>query len=222
MDSFNRFNTREFATNPEPRCPCIILVDKSDSMQGEAIDQLNEGMQLLARDLAADPLASKRVELAVVSFGPVEVASSFHTANIFVPPTLVAFGHTPMGEAIELGLDLLDDRKRHYKQHSIPYYRPWVFLLTDGAPSDNIFIASEKVKFGEQNRAFAFFAVGVDGADMRSLSQIAVRTPLRLKDLRFADMFMWLSNSLKSVSQSRIGDEVRLDNPATPTGWAEV
>ncbi len=219
---FNRFNVQEFASNPEPRCPCIILVDKSDSMQGKAIEELNTGLAAFARDLAIDPLAAKRVELAVVSFGPVEVASSFHTANHFIAPDLIAFGHTPMGEAIELGLDLLEERKDHYKLNRIPYYRPWVFLLTDGAPSDNIYIASEKIRFGELNRAFSFFAVGVDGADMGALARLSVRTPLRLRDLRFKDMFLWLSNSLRAVSQSRIGEQVDLENPASPTGWAQV
>jgi uncharacterized protein YegL len=220
--TLNRFTTNEFANNPEPRCPCVILIDKSDSMQGGAIRELNEGMAAFASDLATDPLAAKRVELAVVSFGPVEVSSSFHTAHHFIAPELVAYGHTPMGEAIELGLDLLEERKDHYKRHHIPYYRPWVFLITDGAPSDNIYIASEKIRFGEMNRAFSFFAVGVDGADMAALARLSVRAPLRLKELRFRDMFLWLSNSLRTVSQSRPGEGVPLRNPASPDGWAQV
>ena len=82
--------------------------------------------------------------------------------------------------------------------------------------------AIEKVRFGEANNAFSFFAVGVDGANLRTLSEVAVRAPLRLKDLRFGDMFLWLSNSLKTVSQSRIGEDLQLANPAVPEGWGSV
>src|SRR5690242_18236634 len=52
----------EFAENPEPRCPCVLLLDTSGSMHGAAIAALNQGLQTFRDDLAKDPLASRRVE----------------------------------------------------------------------------------------------------------------------------------------------------------------
>ena len=104
-------------------------------MAGQPIHELNSGLQLFASQLLSDGLAAKRVEVAVVSFGPVRLQSDFTTAATFNPPTLRSEGNTPMGEAINLGLDLVEQRKQTYKSQGISYYRPWIFLITDGEPT---------------------------------------------------------------------------------------
>lgn len=212
------FGASEFAENPEPRCPCLLLLDTSASMAGAPIDELNRGLVTFKSELAADTLAMKRVELGVVTFGPVRLLSDFRTPDLFIPPSLSCSGDTPMGGAIAGGVEMIRQRKQAYKSNGISYYRPWVFLITDGVPTDSWEQTVAMVAAGEESKSFSFFAVGVEGADMNVLGRISVRPPLKLSGLRFGDLFTWLSSSLSNVSRSQVGQAVQLP----PPGWAEV
>lgn len=218
------FGTDSFAENPEPRVPCVLVLDVSGSMAGKPIDELNDGLRAYKDELTADSLASKRVEVAIITFGDeVRTICDFTTAENFQPPQLTPNGMTPMGQAVHAAIDMLETRKQIYKANGIAYYRPWVFMITDGAPTDSGWeSAAERAVAGERAKSFAFFAVGVEAANFDVLKKFCVREPLKLAGLRFRDLFLWLSSSQRSVSRSTPGDEVPLQNPATPGGWASV
>ena len=207
--------------NPEPRCPCVLLLDTSGSMSGAPIQQLNQGLAALQSSLAEDEVALLRVDLAIITFGPVQLAQDFVNAGQFTPPTLRAGGDTPLGGAVQLALDQLEARKQIYRNNGLTYYRPWIFLMTDGQPTDGTVWqnAALRVKEAESKKKVAFFSVGVQGADMQMLAQLSLRQPLHLQALKFRELFTWLSTSLTSVSHSTPTQEVPLQSPLS---WAEV
>ena len=216
----NYLDDVEFATNPDPRCPCLLLLDTSGSMAGAPIQALNQGLQTFQMDIVKDALAQRRVEVGIITFGNggVRQVQDFVTVGNFQAPTLSVSGDTPMGEAINRGIEMLRARKDQYKNHGIAYYRPWIFMITDGAPTDSWQAAAQGIKSEESNKGLVFFAVGVASANMNILSQIAVRPPLMLQGLNFVDLFIWLSQSQQRVSNSKIGEQTALP----PPGWAVV
>src|SRR5215470_14445955 len=155
------FPDPEFVDNPEPRCPCVLLLDTSGSMNDarpisqslspiqkilndsqaqrmvRPIDELNAGLLAFRDELMADELAVKRVEISLVTFGPVKKIADFQTPDLFRAPKLTAEGDTPMGVAIEKAVEIIRDRKASYRQNGISYYRPWIFMISDGEPTDD-------------------------------------------------------------------------------------
>ena len=223
----------EFAENPEPRCPCVLILDPSGSMYGPPIEALNQGIQTFRYALAKDPLAALRVEVAAIIYdGPdgsadmssVQLLHDFSTVNNFNPPKLEALRGNHEAKAIHLALDTIEKRKRSYRESGISYYRPWIILIADGGltePEDVIKSASERLRQAERDKQVAFFAIGVAGANMEQLALLGTRAPLPLNGLAFDELFVWLSGSMSRVSGSRPGDEVRLDVDGLKS-WAAI
>ena len=243
----------EFTDNPEPRCACVLLLDTSGSMDvgraeeedlGEYIGivdglptyavkegttlaipirELNEGIETFRDALNSDPLASLRVETAIVTFDDsVRTVQDFATVDALKTPKLKASGETSTASAINRALDMIEDRKKAYREAGVSYYRPWVVMMTDGASTDSeqqMREASERVHRAEESKHLAFFSVGVEGADMDELNRMGPRRAVLLDGLAFREFFLWLSSSMTRVSASRVDDEVNLPDIS---GWAKL
>lgn len=220
---FTELEAADFADNLETRCPVVLVLDISASMDGPAIAELNDGLAAFQAEVAADPLACLRLDLAIVTCGGgIGVAKQFSPIDAFAPPRLEAAGDTPLGGALLTALDMLEARKRLYREAGVPYHRPWLFLISDGAPTDGALWreAAAAIQDGETGKKLAFFAIGVGGADFDLLAKIAPPTkpPLKLKGVRFGALFRWLSSSMRRLSTARI-DPDRLELPPVD-GWA--
>ena len=201
----------------QPRCATLLLLDTSGSMiEHRKIDQLNEGMRHLKEEILKDELASGRVDIAVVTFGDgvVNVVQPFTSIRDFQPPILSANGDTPMGEAILQGIDIIETRTRVYREQGLNYYRPWIFMITDGEPTDmnkgdqKWIQIKNTIEDCEKNRKLLFFSVGIEPANMvllNDLMPLGRRAIKMQQDGDFRDMFQWLSNSQEKTTNSDFG-----------------
>jgi uncharacterized protein YegL len=228
------FSARVKDDNPDPRVACALLLDTSASMSGAPMTELNAGFATFCNQIKDDPLAKKRTEVVVITFGGVaRVEIPFTEGRDLQPRNFVAGGGTPMGAALDLAMSELAAQKQAYKAAGLEYYRPWIFLISDGSPTDaDLFIqAASNLRTLEAAKSVTVFSVAVAGADKTYLSQLSTgRPPLDLKGLSFQELFSWLSASMAVVSNSSTfgasgsGDaqqEAMEQNPLpSPAGWA--
>lgn len=211
--------------NSEQRTPLVLVLDCSGSMSGAAINQLNDGLRLLESELKADVIAAKRVRVLVISYGgmdEVQVQANWCDAMDFKAPNLVASGTTPMGYAVEMALAEIEDEKARFRQAGIAYTRPWLFLMSDGMPTDAWAAAAAQCRQAEVDNKVAVFPIAVAEADagvMGQFSRNGERAVKALDGLRFRELFLWLSASMQVVSQSVPGAQAQL--PPTDT-WSSV
>ncbi|MGH3676939.1 MAG: vWA domain-containing protein [Mycobacterium sp.] len=220
--------------NPDPRVACVVLADVSGSMQGEPIGALERGFAAFTHYLHNETLASKRVEVAVVTFGTVAtVLVPMQEARALQPASFTASGTTNMAAGIHLAMDIIEDRKFAYKAAGLQYYRPWILLLTDGKPNiDGFDDAVARLNAAEMARGVTVFAVGAGPkVDYQQLARLSVqRSPAPLDGLKYEELFEWLSASLSNVSNSQefarndealstMGDRVPLPSVS---GWTSA
>lgn len=207
----------------EMKCPVCLLLDISGSMAGDPIRNLNEGLAKLQDVLLLDDQAKKIVELFVVTFGGIVTPYPFCTPENFKLQPYTAGGNTPMGEAILIGLDLLERRKEQYKAQGIHYYRPWLVLITDGEPTDGDKPkwpeVVDKMMKAETDKRILAWAFGVPGANFDKLNELLShqepdkRRLFKLEGYDFKNLFLWLSASLSTVSRSKEGGKAQVDSP---------
>ena len=196
----------EFADNANERTPCVLVLDCSGSMRGEPIKQLNAGLKALEKELKEDIDASSRVQLLIIkAFGKDEaiIASDWIDAMNFEAPEMEAGGLTPLGKAMELALQKIEEQKCLYDSCGITSKRPWIFLISDGEPTDYDWeIIAEKCRYAQKNKKVVVHAVGTQGANLEKLAKFSLMSPKRLTGLKFTEFFLWLSRSVSCISKA--------------------
>ncbi|MDR1835548.1 MAG: VWA domain-containing protein [Fusobacteriaceae bacterium] len=222
MEELEQKRKDDLIVNPTPRCACILVLDTSGSMSGDPIQELNNGLMNFIEEVREDDLAQYSVEIGLITAGggvrvempltPVHLIEAVHYFE--------AAGDTPLGEGVDTALNMLEKRKNEYKQSGVPYYQPWLVLISDGEPNDSWEEAAGRAKNMSANRKLVSLPIGVSSANLDVLSMFSSRPAKKLAGLKFREFFQWLSASMARVSSSA-STTAQINLPPTD-GWDSI
>ncbi|MEV5311211.1 hypothetical protein [Streptomyces sp. NPDC052610] len=227
-----------FAQGYDERQPVVLILDTSASMGRPAgnprIDELNDALTGWFDGVRAEPRLRARVEVCLMTFDsrvrvldpvrerlvPVEEVPPdrlFVPVDRMRPPRLEASGLTRMTDAVETALDLARNRHQALQARHVQVRRPFLWVLTDGAPSDRegrrmdpaaLAGTAEKVRRGEERGECVFQAIGVRGADLELLRVLAPKAALMLEGLDFGQILDLLFQSSDRIGAVQAADEI--------------
>jgi len=184
------------------RLPVYILADCSGSMAGDPIESVKAGIRALHSELMNDPSAVESAYLSVITFdSDARQLAPLTELAAFQPPDLVASGTTALGASLKLLLDCLRTEVKQNSGEVKGDWKPLVFILTDGAPTDSWQQFADELKSKRPGNIIAL-ACG-QGADTALLKSIT-ETVLEMKNMGpsdFNQFFKWVTQSIKQTSQ---------------------
>ncbi len=198
----------DHVNNPHPRCPCAILMDTSSSMAGTPIGEAAKGLDQFFKEVAADSVASLRLETLVLGFGGDvrEIVPFGQKVSVSCNEGLglLADGDTPLGEAVTSAIKAIESRRSDYLANNLGAYNPWLIILSDGYPTDTGWEqAADRLRLRAVDHGWNVISVAIgENANVGALQRFSRLKVQRLNGLRFAEFFSWLSDSLKIVSRS--------------------
>jgi uncharacterized protein YegL len=188
------------------RLPIYLLIDVSGSMKGTAINSVSQGLFTFRAALHADPRSLETAHISVITFGSVATqVCELVSCDQFEPPTLVAEGGTAMGEAMHL----VEERIRAEVVRSTTDsqkgdWKPIVFIMTDGKPSDQANLNAAIESF--QKRRYATIIGCAAGSEAKeSVFEGWTDARIRLADVDEASIsayFIWVTQSVRAASAS--------------------
>lgn len=232
MSIYEQLEPGDFKKSTKKRLPICFCLDVSGSMIAPTadnrtrMDELNDAFSKFIETMKNSPEVSASADIGIVTFGgDVRIAQQFiPVSNLNHSPINVNIKSlTPLGEAIQLSLKLLEVRKNAYKQRGIKYYQPWLVVLTDGEPEGKNAKKSMEEAISlttklEKENKLVVFNVGIgEDANLDELKKLSVKRnePISVTETRLDELFTFLGASSESVIGGDDIDNIYNNKPLT-------
>ncbi len=217
---------------------CLVL-DKSGSMYGDNLNDLNKGIKAFLKDIQDDAKMSISLEVSIIAFdNEVDIVCEPDLAEFIIFNELTTRrGTTAMVDALRESVRIVEDRKNFYKNNNIKYKLPWIVLMTDGAPDPDQDVDgfAAEVETLTKAQKFMLFPIGTKDADFTVLNKLAgyIKNPdktfskiipLRIGEQKFIEFFEWLSGSevYPNIPRSGTSSICELEFNHIDIGWGTI
>ncbi len=187
------------------RLPIYFLIDISESMVGEPIQQVEEGLATIIQALKTDPHALETVYVSIIVFaGQPKTLVPLQEIVSFYPPKFPIGSGTSLSKGLgHLMYELRNNIvKTTYEVKGD--WKPIVFLFTDGVPTDDTQAAINEWKNNWQRTANLIAVSFGNETDTKLLGQLTENV-LHFKNTNvqsYKEFFKWVTDSIKTSSIS--------------------
>lgn len=209
------------------RLPVYLLLDCSGSMQGEPIKAVNDGLFIIYDELIKNARALESAYLSVITFAnQAKVVTPLGSIAQYQPQALQAYGQTAMGAALSLLVSSIEQDVLAHTAQQHGDYRPLVFLLSDGNPTDDYKSGIQRIRTLRGNKQPEIIALacegGAQGVDTVMLHELTPHFSIMQKTSgdKIRQYFRWISGTIIQVSQptSISANKVSLNPPTDMPG----
>lgn len=191
------------------RLPIFFLIDVSESMVGEPIRNVNDGIKMIMSGLKSNPMALETVYISIIAFaGKVKTIVPLTYILDFIPHDLPIGGGTALGKAMNYLMDEINKQVQKTTYERKGDWKPIVFLLTDGCPTDQCASAIKRWSAEFKNRATLVAIAMANQVDINILREFTKNVFMfKNTDTKtYKDFFKWISSSIEMKSKNVVTD----------------
>lgn len=186
------------------RLPVYLLLDTSGSMMGEPIEAVKNGVQVMISSLRQNPQAIETAFISIITFDssarqivPLTDLASFQM------PDISAQGTTALGDALSTVSRCIDNEVASTTAESKGDWKPLVFIMTDGIPTDDYQQGLAELK--RRKTGFIVACAAGSGADANVLKQITENVVMldNADSQSISKFFAWVTASI-GVSSTKV------------------